>query len=759
MKKILLFSLLTLPLFTKADFSIDWVKVPDLAANEGTHLVVDSSNNVYTSTLDNGIVLEKRDRFGNFLWRVHSADSINFNQEYPSKIFLDPQSNPVVIGYRYTHSSSGRVSNALIILKYDRSGNRLYKKHITGSFSPFNNSTYWTNLTGAMDTDGYLYMATAGNLTGQPVGMNIIKVDPAGNIVRVSTRSFSTGSGYHFISNVSLNKNLIGVTGVTDYSTANATSWIMDTSGVTVWDTIADGLRGKDIYIDKSGNTYVLTWVSPSFSGDIVLYKHEPSGNLIWTRQYDLGGSEISAKIRPCFNGDLAIMAYGTITGGSFYVDWQTMRIDTAGNLLWSDRYNEHSGNDEIPYDMTTDNRGNTFVTGIGGPFPGGSITSARQMVTVKYDSTGLREWVSTFDTINEYLSGVTAVIGYDSSLFVLGDVNTFIVHYLDHTGNDPCSMPAGINAINVTDNSATITWNAVPNAYLYHVQYRIDSSLIWQTYSTDQTQLDINPLYAGSVYEYQVEAICNSGPTGYSSIQQFTTTGNGYCASSGLSSTNDFIDLVYIGTMLNSTVSDNGYGDYTSMIVNMTAGSTYNITLSAEITGSSSTEFWKVWVDFNHNGSFADPDEEVVSYSSTQIGWETSTFTVPANALGGQTKMRVSMKNGSAQTSCEVFAAGEVEDYSVNVSTITSVKENNFSTFTIYPNPVSDVLKVDFQSTTYNTLRIVNVTGKIEKEFQFVTGTLLLNVNDLNSGIYFMEVIDEKGVKEIRRFVVVKDQ
>ncbi|MBK9414285.1 MAG: hypothetical protein IPN61_12885 [Bacteroidetes bacterium] len=64
----------------------------------------------------------------------------------------------------------------------------------------------------------------------------------------------------------------------------------------------------------------------------------------------------------------------------------------------------------------------------------------------------------------------------------------------------------------------------------------------------------------------------CNSGPTGYSSVQQFTTTGSGYCASSGVDATNDFIDLVYIGTMLNSTVSDSGYGDYTSMIINMTS-------------------------------------------------------------------------------------------------------------------------------------------------------------------------------------------
>jgi hypothetical protein len=41
-----------------------------------------------------------------------------------------------------------------------------------------------------------------------------------------------------------------------------------------------------------------------------------------------------------------------------------------------------------------------------------------------------------------------------------------------------------------------------------------------------------------------------------------------------------------------------------------------------------------------------------------------TSTFTVPTSALAGTTRMRVSMKYNAAQTACETFAYGEVEDY-----------------------------------------------------------------------------------------------
>ena len=289
MKKILLLLLLTLPLFTRADFSIDWTKVPDLAANLGTYLVVDSSNNVYTTTLDNDIVLEKRDRFGNFIWRATSVSQIPLNYEYPSKVFLDPQSNPVVIGFRYQHSSSGRISNSLIILKYDQNGNLIYKKNIDGNYSPHNNSTYWTKLTGQMDADGYLYLATGGNVDNNPIGMNIIKIDPAGNIVRISTNTFPSSTNFHFISNIFLNHDKVGVTGVTSYSSANSTSWLMDTSGVTLWDSINVGVQGKDLFIDTVGNSYILSWEAVIPVADVLLYKYDVAGNLLWTRQYDLG--------------------------------------------------------------------------------------------------------------------------------------------------------------------------------------------------------------------------------------------------------------------------------------------------------------------------------------------------------------------------------------------------------------------------------------------------------------------------------------
>ncbi|MBK9414289.1 MAG: T9SS type A sorting domain-containing protein [Bacteroidetes bacterium] len=116
-------------------------------------------------------------------------------------------------------------------------------------------------------------------------------------------------------------------------------------------------------------------------------------------------------------------------------------------------------------------------------------------------------------------------------------------------------------------------------------------------------------------------------------------------------------------------------------------------------------------------------------------------------------------MKNGSAQTSCEVFAAGEVEDYGVSMNTITSIDENSSVSSSIYPNPVTTVLKADMKSGSVNTVRIVSLTGSIVNEFHFVSGTFVMDVNDLVAGIYFMEVTNENGVKAIENLCLLSSR
>jgi hypothetical protein len=124
------------------------------------------------------------------------------------------------------------------------------------------------------------------------------------------------------------------------------------------------------------------------------------------------------------------------------------------------------------------------------------------------------------------------------------------------------------------------------------------------------------------------------------------------YCTSKGNSVADEYIDYVSIGGINNTTAGNAGYGNFTSLVGNLPYGSN-TILFSAGFSGTAYTEYWKIWIDYNQNGTF-ETSEEIVSGSSSSSANLTSTFTVPTSALAGTTRMRVSMKYNAAQTACE---------------------------------------------------------------------------------------------------------
>ena len=114
---------------------------------------------------------------------------------------------------------------------------------------------------------------------------------------------------------------------------------------------------------------------------------------------------------------------------------------------------------------------------------------------------------------------------------------------------------------------------------------------------------------------------------------------------------------------------------------------------------------------------------------------------------------MRVSMKYNASPTSCEVFADGEVEDYTVNITSTARMDETNNTTlsFNLYPNPVKgDFLNISNLEMT-STFRIFNMMGqelgkgKIENNAIFV--------GSLKAGTYLIEVTDAAS-KNTKRFI-----
>ncbi|HAO14718.1 MAG TPA: hypothetical protein DDY16_09665 [Tenacibaculum sp.] len=84
------------------------------------------------------------------------------------------------------------------------------------------------------------------------------------------------------------------------------------------------------------------------------------------------------------------------------------------------------------------------------------------------------------------------------------------------------------------------------------------------------------------------------------------------YCKSKGKNAAYEWIDYVRFGGMKNKTKSDGGYGNFTNKVANVERGTTNTIVISAEFRSLSYLEYWKVWIDFNQDGTFSDSEEVV---------------------------------------------------------------------------------------------------------------------------------------------------
>ncbi|MEM6964341.1 MAG: PKD domain-containing protein, partial [Bacteroidota bacterium] len=106
-------------------------------------------------------------------------------------------------------------------------------------------------------------------------------------------------------------------------------------------------------------------------------------------------------------------------------------------------------------------------------------------------------------------------------------------------SGNS-CDIPIGLSSSNNTPTSVTLSWNNVSGANSYNLRYKETGATTWNNSTIAPPLVTLNGLQAGTAYEFQVEAVCSSGGSTYSSSSYFNTNAGG-----GSTSADEFF-LVY---------------------------------------------------------------------------------------------------------------------------------------------------------------------------------------------------------------------
>ncbi len=183
---------------------------------------------------------------------------------------------------------------------------------------------------------------------------------------------------------------------------------------------------------------------------------------------------------------------------------------------------------------------------------------------------------------------------------------------------------------------------------------------------------------------------------------------GQTYCAARGTYPWEQWISGVSISNTAFYNPSDkDGYGNFTSTVVSLEQGRpNYSLALTASFSWigdpRNANLFWTAWIDYNADGDFTDAGETIVSIPATPTT-NTVLFSVPNTVPLGRKRLRIALKEGSNATSCETFARGEVEDYSVDiVSGITAAGRDQLRIINIASPNVADQSGTTTQNITF---------------------------------------------------------
>ena len=320
---------------------------------------------------------------------------------------------------------------------------------------------------------------------------------------------------------------------------------------------------------------------------------------------------------------------------------------------------------------------------------------------------------------------------------------NTFTVKTLAPDTTAPTAPT--LSASGTTQTTTNLSWSgATDNLAVTGYDVFRNGSLIGST--TTATTFAVTGLTASTTYTFNVRSkdaagniSLNSNTVSVTTLAVSTIT---YCASRGNNTADEFINRVQLGTINNLSGNNGGYGNFTALSTNLVRGTSNTITITPLWTATVFSEAYRVWIDYNRDGDFLDAGEQVFNRNRTTATPISGSFTVPTTALLGSTRMRVSMKYNASPTSCEIFADGEVEDYTVNITSTARFDETSSKiSFNLYPNPVKgDILNISNLETT-STYRIFNMmgqelgSGKIENDSIYVgslkTGTFLIEVSN----------------------------
>lgn len=367
---------------------------------------------------------------------------------------------------------------------------------------------------------------------------------------------------------------------------------------------------------------------------------------------------------------------------------------------------------------------------------------------------------------VDSYISGVlqsqfkpnTIACGSTDPDFIISAVNDSV-----ESCGDEGSYTIDISSLNGFNEEISLTLSGTPNG----ASSSLSQPTIVNTGSFNVLVTDLSGLFTANY----VITLTASSASITKSIDLDLNIISEVCTSAGNITFSTATTGVIFNTINNLDTSPKTapYSDFTALSTDLNIGSSYDLTVNVNTDGQYQV-VTKVWFDWNQNCSFNDPGEEydlgmIVNVTNGPTGNSPLAVVVPESAVLGNTTMRVSSAyrdpdQGQYVTACQASFDGEVEDYTVNVTTALSVSQNEFESLSLSPNPNNGSFTLELKSNTSNNvnLNIYDIRGReIHKQAYTNSGNFkqVIALGNIESGLYLMTVSD--GLRKTTKRIIVK--
>ena len=422
-----------------------------VASNSNKTFTVTPASSLSANTLYQIGVLRTnpRDTNGNAIYYSWSANGFvtsgttiaqfgSSSADYGYDIAIDSSDNLYLVGS--ANKIHGNYYNGTFLTKYNSSLTRQWTRQTDSNFAKGIHKDYSGNLIFISNNQNYGKFFEDSSIS-ESNNSRIYKYNISGEKIWYSERNYnrfdqldstSDNSGNYYFTGSVYDRNGYDFDGnaITNYQDF----FIIlkyNSSGTRTWTKIVESQssRGHGIVSDTSGNSYSTGYAKNTFNSvsvtggkDLFLTKYNTSGTHQWSKLLGSTSDDVGNEIVMDSSGNLYITGYteGILDGGSTSGERDLLitKYDSSGNKSWAVQVgNTRSEGRSIALDSSN----NVYVAGYAyGDFDGNSNIGGSDVVIVKYNSSGVKQWAYQYGTTSDDF-GEGIAVDSSGNLYVTG--------------------------------------------------------------------------------------------------------------------------------------------------------------------------------------------------------------------------------------------------------------------------------------------------------------------------------------------------